>query len=59
MDYTALVAYVISVVSLGLSIYTLYELNCTREKPAQKPKVTTKPVTKKSSTKQYPPSEWK
>jgi hypothetical protein len=37
IDYMPLIAYIISVVSLALSIYTLYELNCTKDKPPQKP----------------------
>lgn len=59
MDYMSFVAYAISVISLALSLYTLYELNCTKDKTPQKPKASIKPVAKTSSTKQYPHAKWK
>jgi hypothetical protein len=49
MDYMPFIAYIISVVSLALSAYTLYELNCTKNKTPQKPSKRQSPATKSSS----------
>jgi hypothetical protein len=59
MDYMPFVAYIISVVSLALSAYTLYELNCTKNKTSQKPKASVKSVAKSNSTKKNTQSVWK
>lgn len=59
MDYMPLVAYVISVISLALSLYTLYELNCTKAKSPQKPKAIVKSVAKSNSTKRSTHTVWK
>jgi hypothetical protein len=59
MDYMPFVAYVISVISLALSLYTLYELNCTKAQSPQKRKAPVKPVAKSSSTKKSTHIVWK
>lgn len=59
MDYMPFVAYAIAVISLALSLYTLYELNCTKTKPLQNSKAPIKPGVKSNSTKKNTQTAWK